>query len=1175
MASTQIDATGRQFAHCSALISGDFGPKYVLSQPDGALASELGKIDRTLHWFVAVSLRQKAQPNFENFHFPNITHTSPASRPKHPQSTVRVSIMSDNASGGDEVALLRQAAARRAALEQATAQSGSDTEGEAPGAIQFSPLARVPLIDVPAFLENLGVDLAPLRGGRTSRAADPPFLVTFTGSGDPKCKDIRARPLSVVRNPDSEEAVVNKAIAGKHIVFKAGFRCRGYAGICQSPSAKCTMSILVEVKANDINSAMVSVRNRHDPPANVKLKPSKILKQAAYGFFQSARATPSQFQFDVQAKLGDDARLLSKEQLKYLSSRSRKATYGMTYAALAELARNDPDHVRALDLQEGDGDHRPGNSFSYACTDPIGLRWAIRFGHGGVVGMDTSWRGKSKTNSPLTIVSALDPVTRHGKPVAWVYSANIKETTLVSFLQWIVASVKTFAVKVLAQEEGTWHPELRGLGDRLRTCAEGTGWSPRVFLIDKARNELNSIRIVWSNDIIVRICFWHITNAILKWEGSHAEAGSQEELAEARPQDSVVPRSVRKALIRALLTVARSATEPDFHAAKSYLLETEIPAIVEREAVDRTVETRRQIKTAVKRYISMNWVDSPVWLPCFADHLLPADIDLGTVNTTAIMESAFKMIDKVILRGRFHLSVAVHHLRQLWRYVAQQDEAPRLSLANRDAMSKGASYWEQDRVRHLAGSIYEVLRENQTIARVDVDATRQGCNVASCRLPSHPCAHYYACDLYRSNRKYSEWAKKVFRAAEAGEESEVGGQSDEEEERRTVQEEEHQSDQGEDSDELLDDDVNRQIVQEPGSQLSLRQDGSQQSSPQSQISYTPIGATMGLGLKWPKPRQESNGVNFQLGKRLATCTQNFPPAKKATGRRPDPVKGPEAPPNVLRPSKERWADAVGATLPTLIALSDVSRIRNPLPPRFQKAIDKFPDTLKAVLAWWYDGAPLDSVERAFLRDLYSERALRDLRNERTVIGGIEALLNPLDAGQHRRVPVKSDCCTFSPGEIQLPAIFRVPKELDSPGPPLWHLAELGLVSGLRRRCKNRDCDRQVELDWPLRGLNRTIAIIAIEAGNRGRFVIEPAVSIEASDQTSRHSLAAIIYGEGKVARFAGPDGKVSEWDAASGKITSVLGRAGVPVAWGDILPSERVSVHQHAATVVFYVKQPA
>jgi len=73
-------------------------------------------------------------------------------------------------------------------------------------------------------------------------------------------------------------------------------------------------------------------------------------------------------------------------------------------------------------------------------------------------------------------------------------------------------------------------------------------------------------------------------------------------------------------------------------------------------------------------------------MPYFADHLLPSEIDLGDVNAVSsfgivdpsfigllhvlfqnnYLEAAFKMIDRVILQGRLHMSVAILLLRRLW-----------------------------------------------------------------------------------------------------------------------------------------------------------------------------------------------------------------------------------------------------------------------------------------------------------------------------------------------------------------------------------------------------------------------------------------------------------------------------------------------------------------------------
>ena len=167
-----------------------------------------------------------------------------------------------------------------------------------------------------------------------------------------------------------------------------------------------------------------------------------------------------------------------------------------------------------------------------------------------------------------------------------------------------------------------------------------------MVTLDKSRAEFNALRTVWP-DVILRLCFWHISNAILKWQGEKAEtAGDDGDLGEARARDSIVPKAVRKAIIPALVAIARAPTASEFQQLKLDLYETGIVGIVDEHAGDRNEAAKSQLVAAVKRYLSRNWLDSDVWVPAFTSHCLPDDVDLGSVNTNNYLESLWKMIDK-------------------------------------------------------------------------------------------------------------------------------------------------------------------------------------------------------------------------------------------------------------------------------------------------------------------------------------------------------------------------------------------------------------------------------------------------------------------------------------------------------------------------------------------------
>jgi len=58
-------------------------------------------------------------------------------------------------------------------------------------------------------------------------------------------------------------------------------------------------------------------------------------------------------------------------------------------------------------------------------------------------------------------------------------------------------------------------------------------------------------------------------------------------------------------------------------------------------------------------------------------------------------------------------------------------------------MAAGAALWEAGAVRAVegdtSGRLFEVLRSDKSIARVDVDAIRQACSLPACKLLANPC----------------------------------------------------------------------------------------------------------------------------------------------------------------------------------------------------------------------------------------------------------------------------------------------------------------------------------------------------------------------------------------------------------------------------------------------------
>jgi hypothetical protein len=285
--------------------------------------------------------------------------------------------------------------------------------------------------------------------------------------------------------------------------------------------------------------------------------------------------------------------------------------------------------------------------------------------------------------------------------------------------------------------------------------------------------------------------------------------------------------------------------------------------------------------------------------------------------------------------------------------------------------------------------------------------------------------------------------------------------------------------------------------------------------------------------------------------------------------------------------KFEWADAVGAILPSIVGLADASRVKDPLPPMFQSAVNKFPDLLSAIYKWWYSGASLASTDIVLLRDLFADRALRGMRAREnpSLLAAVEALL---PGEVHRKVAIQSDCCSFSHSEATLPPIFKVSEataaKFDQGGiPTAWELAQLSTCSfpGFRRRncereARDESCNGSPSFVWPASALNRVLVTIEFIPGDWAMDVT-PRFSVTGPDLTSHHRLAGVVYGKdgpGLLARFVEPDGNLKERDPQSGKLASVLDSKGSVATWDTLSREQRLIAHGKRARLAFYVLEP-
>jgi hypothetical protein len=751
----------------------------------------------------------------------------------------------------------------------------------------------------------------------------------------------------------------------------------------------------------------------------------------------------------------------------------------------------------------------------------------------GLLRVHRSWRRKSTTNSPLSYFATFDPVTRRSKPLALAFSANIKQATLVKVLGQFKQRVEAFARNLLAKEESTWPRALRGMRDKVQAVAEH-GFQPRVGLIDKSAGERNSLKNVFAG-IRVRLCFWHMKQAIERWEGNCGETPDDHlQTDEAAPlQRTIVPRNIRPRLYRAFLLVARCETEADFQTARADFLDTQIDEIVRTGAADRTEAVKTQIAAAVRRYFERNWF-VPAWQPCFADYAIPADIPLGDCNTNNICEAAFKVLDRTVLAGRFHISTAVILLRRFWPYTDRQEPA-KLSPAHEQSLREGGVLWElgcASPASPVSGNVYQVTRSNGTLATVDISKTRHACNVPACTILPSPCKHFYAANLRHNNGPVDQWMK--------GED--VGGEDEDEGSDRS-------SDDERESEEALEDE---EEISSPISSISTRT-----------VAYTPSIHLAGLVNRWPRAAFASSAVNFQLGKRkpaLDTSGDEGPENERPAGKRAHRTSS---------GSLGSFARAVSVLLPRLFVAADQSRIKEPFYGALQHLVGFNKELFRACLD------PARTPAPAVLLEAFVDPILRKLPDHAGLAAAVEGLFG---TGAHRPVAVSSPCCRLSHSAVKVPSIFHVDSETygkfgtEASVPVGELLCQSMVVHTPNFRIKTCSaeppCRGLVDLHWPTKGLNHVLVSVLLDEGVRADLTETFAVQADGVERV--HRLAGVLYTTGSgaawVVRGVEDDGTVIEY--AVGTTARTL--TGSPKKWKDWTQVERSSAAGKEARVALY-----
>ncbi|KAJ7852532.1 hypothetical protein B0H13DRAFT_1207570 [Mycena leptocephala] len=303
--------------------------------------------------------------------------------------------------------------------------------------------------------------------------------------------------------------------------------------------------------------------------------------------------------------------------------------------SIGVFAEHNPEKIFCY--SEPDYDQDPPRGFSTGIHHPYGtqavLLWAWKNG----IGHDATYRHMNENRAPLTIMITLDEAQRMVPGFAYLSS----DTTIESQVVFLEEAKKL--VEKMADDLVNGRVEI---ADGLKEHAEELmkqahlvvehGWRPRFFMIDKYRSSLVAIR----RGVIIRICQFHVMQAILRWERDGGAPGEQQ----VRP---TLDLRRKHQLLWAVREIQRCRHLEQW---QQYLDQF-------RLRLDYITEGSQTSSDTLWDYFEANWFCDQ-WREHWTDIGLPQgetrDAMLSTNNWT---ERAFKTFNQVFLGNRNNKSI--------------------------------------------------------------------------------------------------------------------------------------------------------------------------------------------------------------------------------------------------------------------------------------------------------------------------------------------------------------------------------------------------------------------------------------------------------------------------------------------------------------------------------------
>ncbi|EJD36355.1 hypothetical protein AURDEDRAFT_174552 [Auricularia subglabra TFB-10046 SS5] len=279
---------------------------------------------------------------------------------------------------------------------------------------------------------------------------------------------------------------------------------------------------------------------------------------------------------------------------------------------------------------------KPPTKFSVAIADQFELETLILYSGTNGLCMDSSWRHKNENRAPLTMVATVNN-EEHFVPGAAYLSEDVKTETLARFLQETKNRVEEYCRAVVKDPTLIQHDNPAAVLEAAQSILDNPmGWIPKWFMIDKDLASVKAILEVWP-DAIIRICQFHVIQAILRW---HTDSGGNlEEGDNRRPRLS---HHEKRQMLVAFRSLQRCRSADAWDQATQLFL-----------ATLRTIAGDGAKFRAVKNYFESNWF-TPFWRRLWTDMGLPLSMtrDAAMLNTNNWIERAFKTIDQTFLDCR-------------------------------------------------------------------------------------------------------------------------------------------------------------------------------------------------------------------------------------------------------------------------------------------------------------------------------------------------------------------------------------------------------------------------------------------------------------------------------------------------------------------------------------------